>query len=80
MAKWIYLQLQQPIMVGLTGEDCLVAVIPPFDDVDVLSDHTYSVDNDDNRILPSFHRRPVRNDYVDNDVDTIIFGIESMNY
>ena len=67
-------------MVGLTGEDCLVAVILPFDDVDVLSDHTYSVDNDDNRILPSFHRRPVRNDYVDNDVDTIIFGIESMNY
>ena len=38
-------------MVGLTGEDCLVAVLPPFDDVDVLSDHTYSVDNDDNRIF-----------------------------
>ena len=49
------------------------------DDVDVLSDDTYSVDNDDDRILPSFRRRPVRNDYVDNDVDTIIFGIDSMN-
>ena len=68
-------------MVGFTGEDCLVAVILPFDDVDVLSDSVdNSVDNDDDRILPSFRRRPVRNDYVDNDVDTIIFGIESMNY
>ena len=67
-------------MVGLTGEECLVAVIPPFDDVDVLSDHKYSVDNGNDRILPLFHRRPVRNDYIDNDVDTNIFGIESMNY
>ena len=64
---------ERPIMVGLTGEDCLVAVIPPFTE-DVTEGFTEDVD-----VLPSFHRRPV-NPYVDNDVDTIIFGIDTMNF
>ena len=54
-----------------------MSVIPPFTE-DVTEDITEGV-TEDVDVLPSFHQRPV-NPYVDNDVDTIIFGIESMNY